>query len=198
MSYGGFFKRVDKTHLTNTLLTVMLIVSVLLNVFLARKNQELTGLQNAKVAESQLKIGTAVPPIKVKSLDGRVDEISYRDLDRPTILYVFTPQCKWCARNLDNLKTLSNEKAGQYRFVGISLSEGDLEKYASDNKLQFPVYTGVSSDARQIYRMSSTPQTIVISPEGVILQNWIGAYVGDQKSQIESYFSVKLPGITEE
>jgi hypothetical protein len=47
------------------------------------------------------------------------------------------------------------------------------------------------------YKLGSTPQTIVISPEAKVLQDWIGAYVGDQKSQVEAFFHVSLPGLRE-
>jgi hypothetical protein len=47
------------------------------------------------------------------------------------------------------------------------------------------------------YKLRSTPQTIVVSPEGKVLQNWVGAYVGGQKSQVEAFFHVSLPGLRE-
>jgi hypothetical protein len=37
----------------------------------------------------------------------------------------------------------------------------------------------------------------VISTEGKVLQNWDGAYVGNQKSQVETFFHVSLPGLRE-
>jgi hypothetical protein len=37
----------------------------------------------------------------------------------------------------------------------------------------------------------------VISPEGKVLQDWAGAYVGDQKSEVEAFFHVSLPGLKE-
>jgi hypothetical protein len=31
----------------------------------------------------------------------------------------------------------------------------------------------------------------------VFLQNWMGAYVGEQKKEIEEYFGIRLPGLRE-
>jgi peroxiredoxin len=173
----------------------MLVVSVALNVMLALKIRELTGMQNALRAGRELEIGTEVPPITATRLDGRSETITYADSPRPTVLYVFTPQCVWCARNLENIRTLIDRKGGDYRFIGISLSKEGLEKYVADYQLTFPIYTDIPKEAGEAYKMGVTPQTVVISPQGKVLQNWPGAYVGDQKSQVEGYFDITLPGI---
>jgi hypothetical protein len=46
--------------------------------------------------------------------------------------------------------------------------------------------------------LGSTPQTIVISSQGKIEKNWIGAYGDDTKKEVEDYFGVVLPGLTDE
>jgi peroxiredoxin len=176
-------------------LTAMLVVSVALNVMLALKIRQLTGMQNASRAERELEVGTVVPSITARRLDGRSETITYADSPRPTVLYVFTPQCVWCARNLDNLRTLIDRKGGDYRFIGISLSKEGLEKYVADYQLTFPIYTDIPKEAGEAYKMGGTPQTVVISPQGKVLQNWLGAYIGDQESQVEGYFDITLPGI---
>lgn len=176
-------------------LMVMLVVSVALNVMLALKIRELTSMQSALRAEHGLEVGTAVPPITARRLDGQSETITYADSARPTVLYVFTPQCIWCARNLDNLKTLVDQKGKDYRFIGISLSREGLEKYVADYQLTFPIYTDIPKEAGEAYKMGGTPQTVVISSQGKVLQSWAGAYAGDQKSQVEKYFNITLPGI---
>ena len=95
-----------KRRLTVFFISFMLVCSVGLNVLLARKVNQLRSAQNASAADRLLKIGTNVPPITAMRLGGQVETISYASSDRPTVLYVFTPQCGWCTRNLDNLKAL--------------------------------------------------------------------------------------------
>ena len=178
---------------------VALSVSVTLNVLLAHRVRSLTYARSASMAEYQLKVGTTVPPITAKRLDGDQDQdaISYRSTNEATVLYVFTPSCVWCARNLDNLKALLDQKSSQYRVIGVSLSEQGLAEYLAKNELKLPVYSGLSPETLKTYKLGSTPQTIVISPEGKVLQDWVGAYVGDQKAQVEAFFHVRLPGLTE-
>lgn len=65
------------------------------------------------------------------------------------------------------------------------------------NGLKLPVYSGLPNETKEAYKISGTPQTIVVSPEGRVLQNWMGAYVGDKKSQVEAFFHVTLPGLRE-
>jgi peroxiredoxin len=148
------------------------------------------------MAERLIQAGTRVPPITAKRLGGGSETISYSASDRSTVLYIFTPQCVWCQRNLENLKTLIKEKHDEYRFIGISLTENALEGYVTENGLDIPVYAGVSAEAKTAYKMGSTPETIVVSPEGKVVQAWPGAYVDKSKSQVDSYFQVTLPGLT--
>jgi len=174
-----------------------LLASVLLNVVLARKVQSFRQFQSTKASDRLLKVGTTVPPIAARRLDGQPGVISYQGAEQSTVLYIFTPPCSWCARNVDNLKTLLDRERGQYRFIGLSLSDQALAEYVSKNDLKLPVYVGLSPETLKAYKLGSTPQTIVISPEGKVLEDWAGAYVGDQKSQVEAFFHVSLPGIRE-
>lgn len=149
------------------------------------------------MADYQLKIGASVPPIIGRRLDGQLETISYQGANEPTVLYIFTPPCAWCARNMDNFKALADKGSAHYRFIGLSLSQQDLADYVAKNKLTLPVYSGLSPETLAAYKLGSTPQTIVISPEGKVLQTWPGAYVGDQKLQVETFFHVSLPGLRE-
>jgi hypothetical protein len=70
-----------------------------------------------------------------------------------------------------------------------------VARYVAKNDLKVPVYSNLSPETLKTYKLASTPQTIVISPEGKILQNWVGAYGGTQKSQVEACFHTTLPGL---
>lgn len=174
---------------------VALVVSVVLNVLLAHRVRSLTYARSASLAEYQLKVGTVVPPIAAKRLGGQQEVISYQGLHESTVLYIFTPPCSWCARNVDNLKTLLEKEGGHFRFIGLSLSEKTLAEYVAKNNLKFPIYSGLSPETLRTYKLGSTPQTIVISPESRVVENWLGAYAGNQKSEVEAFFHVNLPGI---
>ncbi len=178
-----------------SMIAIALVASIALNVLLAHRVRSLTFARSARMAEFRLNVGATVPPIAAKRLDGQQDTISYENTREPTVLYVFTPACSWCARNIDNFKKLVLKERGQFRIVGISLSQERLSEYVEKNGLNIPIYVGLSEETKRAYKLGSTPQTIVISPEGKVLQDWAGAYVGDQKSQVEAFFHVSLPGL---
>lgn len=174
----------------------MLAVSLAVNLLLAYKVRTLSDSLSELTAPPAVPVGTTVSPIKAHGLDGQTHVISYGDGDRPVVLYVFTPQCPWCARNLANLRTLLAREGGNYRFVGLSLTDKDVRDYAAQNQLDLPVYFNPSDEAAREYKLGSTPQTIVISREGKVLKNWLGAYTGPQQAEVEEFFGVSLPGIT--
>jgi len=117
-----------------------LIMSVMLNVLLAHRIRSVDLARETKLAAQLLKAGVAVPPIPAKGLDGHQEVLSYDKTGQPTVLYVFTPACVWCARNLENFKTLVDKEGAQFRFLGVSLADQGLTEYVTKNELKLPVY----------------------------------------------------------
>lgn len=182
-------------------LDVLLVVSVALNVALAYRVRGFVSTQDAlmaRLAERQLKPGTAAPPISATRVDGdigMVETIRYDTTDLPTVLYVLSPQCGWCVRNEVSISRLVAEKGHEYRFVALSLVTDGAAKYWSQHDLGMPLYADVSEQTRDAYKMGATPQTIVVSPDGVVIANWNGAYLASQKDKIEAFFKVSLPDV---
>jgi len=187
---------VSSLRLWDIALVFLLIVSVVLNVLLGRRINQLTTVENAVMVERQLKVGTQVPVIQANDHTGQPHTIAFNQEDKPTVLYVFTPPCKWCERNMDNIKELVARKGHEFRFIGISLGKEGLTDYVAKTGLMMPVYTDLSDETKKAYKMGGTPQTIVISPEGQVIQTWMGAYTGEQQNRVEEFFGVTLPGIT--
>ena len=175
-----------------TLTALLLAGSVALNVVLAHNLRRFT---HPIGSVESLQVGAIVPPFHATDLRGQTQTVTYDRVFNPTVLYVFTPPCSWCARNMDNFKTLIEKDSTHYRVIGISLSEEGLADYVANYELTVPVYSGLSLATKKAYKFSGTPQTIVVSPEGRVVQNWMGAYVGKQQKEIESFFHVTLPGL---
>ncbi len=177
------------------IVVVLLIPSFLLNVLLAGKVRSLNRSRSAEITRGMLTIGTIVPPITARLSSGQTQTIDFASSDRPTVLYIFTPTCLWCERNLENIKALLQAKDSEYRFIGLSLSREALAPYLVTHELHLPTYTDLEPTALDAYKVHGTPQTLVVSPQGRVIQNWTGAYVGEQKTQVEGFFHVSLPGI---
>lgn len=177
------------------ILTAMLLASVAINIVLAHRLRQFNHLLGTG-ADRAVKSGSALLPFDAVDLKGQIHTVAYNQASKPTVLYVFTPTCTWCLRNMDNFKELVARTGTDYRFVGLSLSKEGLSEYVASHELTIPIYTGLSNETKKSYKLGGTPQTIVVSPEGKVLQDWVGAYSGDQKSQVEAFFHATLPGIT--
>jgi hypothetical protein len=140
--------------------------------------------------------GANVPILRGEDLKGAQVEINWGSDARPTIVYIFSPSCVWCTRNIPNIRALDQSQSGAYRLIGISLSRDGLNKYVTDNSLQFPVYTNVRDPNGRPFAAKSTPETITVSPAGKITDVWRGAYDSRLQKRIESKWGVHLPGLT--
>lgn len=138
--------------------------------------------------------GTLVPEIVGLGADGSPATLHYNETGVPTVLYVFTPQCGWCKKNLANFHALIDQAGGRYRVVGIALTRQDLDAYIRNENLRILILADVRGDVRDTYRLGGTPETIVVSPASKVLKVWSGAYEGHLQAEIEKFLQVRLPG----
>jgi hypothetical protein len=99
----------------------------------------------------------------------------------------------WCRRNLDSIKALADRSRNRFNFVGISLTTSGFPEYAHAGTLPFPMLAGLQDSFIKAYKLGSTPETIVISPEGRVERAWIGAYVGRTNDEVAAFFGVAVP-----
>ena len=180
---------------TFLILAVLLVCSLGINMLLARRVIRLQTLVSRMKSESRLVQGDKVPPITARDLQGRTAVLDYAGTDLPTVLFVITPNCGWCTKNIMNMRTLAANASDRYRFVGLSLESDKLVDYVTQNKLEFPVYTELPLMPMKQYKLGGTPQTIIVSPTGEVLKVWSGAFAENLQKDVESYFGVTLPGI---
>lgn len=140
------------------------------------------------------KTGQMVTPLNAASFSGNLSTIQLSG--QRTILYIFDPNCHWCALNLSSIKSLSSSTSGHYRVIGISRTSTGLADYLQENKLPFPVFVDTQRTDYAQLDFVGTPQTVLISSDGKVEHNWPGAYMGETKKAVESYFKAKLPDIS--
>jgi len=181
------------------LLGVSLTGNVLLGYGVFRLSMRLdSGAAQARSQEPQgPAVGTRLPALDVQTVEGARVSLAFDSDPRPTVIYVFTPECSWCARNLENVKALMATGQQSYRFVGLSLNPDvpGVTRYVKDAGLEFPVYLNPSRDVRLAYGLGGTPSTLVVSTEGVLLKSWLGAYTAESQREVQDYFHVRLPGL---
>ena len=167
------------------ILLLLLAVSLGTNVFLYRHRTPVH-------ASQPLRVGQQVPEFVATSLDGRLDRLRF---DKPVVLYVFSPSCVWCERNLDNAKQLAMDVTGKYEFVAIASDTNELREYVERKHLAWRIFTNLPQNIRRAYGIAGTPQTIVVGAGGKVLHVWPGAYRGNTADEIERTFGIKLPGL---
>lgn len=180
-------------------LLVLLAISLTGNVLLGYGVFRLATRVGPATAEARQEapiptVGTPMPALEVRDLKGEKVSLSYASDARPTVIYVFTPECTWCARNLNNLKAVLAASQQSYRIVGLSL-DPNVASYLKESGLDFPVYTNPTREMVAAYGLGSTPSTVVVSPDGRLMKFWRGAYASSNKKEVENFFHITLPGL---
>jgi hypothetical protein len=184
--------RLRLSSATKLLVPLALCASLALNIYFAAELRK--ALQPA--GPKTLAVGTQLRTLEVRTPDGNASTLQ---LDGPvlTVLYLMSPNCPWCSRNIPALRALVSRSSPQFRFLGVSSIPLTSEQAAS--MVDYPVHIAgsVSLEERRRYGFSSTPQTIVVR-NGIVTASWAGAYVSKVRDQIEGYFRVRLPSILPE
>jgi hypothetical protein len=175
-------------------LLVCLGLSLALNVILARRSGQQRELVEQLRTQNQPLLNQVVPPLTGTDLTGQPLTITFSDTGEPTLLYIFEPDCGWCAENHGNAVALARQSQGKFRMIAVALSNENLEDYLSRHPMDCPVITNLEPGLVERYRFGVTPQTIVVSHEGVVQRNWRGAYQEESQRQIQDYLEIKLPG----
>lgn len=156
-------------------LAVLLLISVGLNLFYSYGPPAL-----ARASAEQQRLwspGTAAPPLAV--WNGVSEEVlHWKASSRPTLLYVFRADCGWCARNVTSLADAIRLASGKFDVVLLSIDGTDKPIASEYLSLGVPTYWISGATAAQGYRLTATPQTIVINPRGEVAYFWRGAYRG--------------------
>jgi hypothetical protein len=184
---------------SSRLTTVLLLCSVTLNIILAQNVNDLrysvTHLKTELRDVRGLRLGGTLPALEAKDLRENRVSLEYSAEGPTTVIYIFTPDCAWCTRNIDNVKMLAASLGSAHRFIGLSLSQDKLKEYVALHELEFLVCTELIGETASAYRIGGTPRTLVVSPEGRVIKSWFGAYDGAVLREIEEYFKIDLPGI---
>ncbi len=176
--------------------TALLVISASVNLLLSwriysdRRYEE--RLSDAR-RPPQLKIGSLVPVISGSDPAGASIEVGYSRRQHPVILYAFAAKCGWCKRNLPVVKQLRAQTQNRYDFYALALSDAGLSAYIHDNDFDVPVVANLPDETRQAYALRGTPETILVSADGRVINVWDGAYRGPVKAEIERTLGVRLP-----
>jgi hypothetical protein len=123
-----------------------------------------------------LRAGDRVAALALADVRDRPVIMSWDSKAKTTLIYVFSPECVWCGRNLEAMKALTAQ-ATAYRVICVSLTAKGLGAYLLKHPIGCPVYTAPAKTAVQL-KLIATPETLVVSPKGLVQHVWFGVYAG--------------------
>lgn len=173
-------------------LVVALLASLSANVVFARR----LGLGHKPPEPiGAIKLGSVVPTVHVRSLDGARRDIVLNG--QKSLVYVMSPSCGWCTKNHQNIVTLAKSVKDRYQIVGLSISGTPevLRKHLAKSPLPFDVFIIEEGDLDKLTFAQATPTTIVVDESARITNAWVGAYNGSRFETVSSFFRVTLPGL---
>lgn len=153
------------------LLGALLAIS---NWRLIRENRRLSDEVQFYESLRHTPAGAILPELYGKGLDGRDLTISYQDVNRKTLLLVFSPTCPHCKRNWPEWLDISRsapEKRVVFVNVGGPLPPNFSQVYSFDSAT---VVAQASPESVLRYSLLEFPLTILISPTGRAEKVWVG------------------------
>jgi peroxiredoxin len=179
-------------------LDIVCALSILANALLVTSIVRLDRRLPSTANKPKLERGMLMPPLEAVDLNGRTVSIAMNQ-GRPTLLYVFGVDCVWSTRNVTNIRALTTAVRDQYAIVGIALDDLPLDRlkaYVDEQRLGFDVYSHVPSALAASYALRSSPQTLIIGPDGRLEERWVGAYQFGVQRTVETRFAIALPGLS--
>jgi hypothetical protein len=153
----------------------------------------------AVLVETGFLVGTHLPDVAVAA-PGEPDRPL--TLARNTLLYIFSPRCEWSRSDYANLKAIVQASGRNYDVLGLytkpHVTDDEVSKYLANHPFPGKVIavdlnkTQLPDDI--VNRFRSTPQLLVVAPDGLIRRAWSGALFDDRQTEAEGYFGLKLPG----
>ncbi|MBY0495495.1 MAG: hypothetical protein K2Y23_14890 [Cyanobacteria bacterium] len=157
------------TVLTFALLALALVAS---NVYAVYQNQHLRTV-NESVTRTTFEVapGTAVPTLHGATADGKQLELAY-NVDRATLLLVFGPKCVFSNNNWSQWESILSrvdKNRVQVGFVNASIPDKIDETFLIERGIADQIVMNTVDPAdRATYKLSLTPQTLIVDRAGVV------------------------------
>jgi peroxiredoxin len=171
------------TQVVGLLLIIALTVSTLLLAFENRKlkNQMESMVQPRDV----LKRGDTLAVIEVRTLEDSIYQVVPRTDSAGRLFVLLSTTCPACERSIPMLKDIVRH-AQVNGFDVLFVSIHDRVKtvaFIEKHGLALPIYIAADSLSKAQLKANAVPQTLLVSPNGIVWNNWVGLI--DSVKQIE-------------
>lgn len=171
----------------------IIILLVVFSVSMAATNVLLQrSLRNLKLQFESMQhvdgplVGQRMPRLFGSAPGGETKAVVLGGNGRRTLIFVFSPSCKFCTATLPAWKSLKVTLPKDVDLLWIDLSGVATRDYFSLAKLPEPnELVRVSSESRDVYSLHVTPMTIVLGKDNVVTGVWLGPLDSERIKEIK-------------
>ena len=172
--------------MTYVLIAVIIVMGIEI-IYLIFQNRALKSIiaDPTKYFQTMSKDET-VPSFTAKDINGNEMSVSYSETEPFTMLLWFGPACSSCENNIAFWKRIYSEfHSENLRFLGMHIGNPSSgREYAAGYGLEFPIICATQRYIVDLYKGHILPQTMLITPEGIIEGIWPGILSEDSKVEI--------------
>jgi len=136
-------------------------------------------------APKAIRMGEQAPAFTASDLHGK--PVSLADhTGKPVILRFFVPDCKYCRADtvvFNDYYTRYQEKGLGVVYINTEPKPGEVQKFADDLGIKFPVVLDPQRKVANQYRVQVVPQTVILDPGHRVVGVILG---GVSKEQLDS------------
>jgi thiol-disulfide isomerase/thioredoxin len=179
---------------------VLLLLSLALSFQLAKQSRT----QRERIGQLSLEAkipqrGMLVPEFSVARPEEEPVVVGRADTGQVQLLYYFTTTCPFCRASIPAWNELAEllEAEGLGRSLGVGLDSLDLDAYAAEFEVAYPVVRMIDRRMASYYRANRVPVTVVLDDEGRVRATRAGQLDALQADSILTYVRAMLSAATE-
>ena len=123
-----------------------------------------------------IRAGARAPAFNVATQDGK--RVSLDDFKGSVVFLNFwRTDCVPCAEEMPDMEAVARRFQGrkfQMMPVSLDVDPGAVAEFYRSHGFTMPAYLDPGSRAAEKYQITGTPETFVISPEGVVIRYYFG------------------------
>ncbi len=177
-----------------TLPTVVLLVAGIclgIGVAVVRYPGSVAAAPAASIGGPRLRAGTRLRSFELYTATGQKRNIVFSASQPKRLFYFSATGSRACERNHAAITSLAEQLKTKAEVVGVTIDTSPAVSAEADE--------GEVMDAViRAFAIRATPTTVLVSPEGVVEDVWVGAFVEGLKERIERHLHVALPGVSSE
>jgi thiol-disulfide isomerase/thioredoxin len=124
-----------------------------------------------------LAAGDVVPPMKVKTLDGKAAEVSW-DAAKLTLVNFWATWCAPCRQEMPELQKLATARKKKLRVVGVVVmdqaSAPEIASAAAVAQARYEIFWGGPPVEAAWHGIGILPTTYLVDPKGAIVRKYVG------------------------